>query len=239
MDLLKIIAGVILPYIAITVFAVGMARRFYTWKKLPSPPMTLFPAPPDESANVVNALKEMVVFKSLFNGDRLLWSIAWLFHVVLALIFVGHVRVFTNADSLLAAFGMSPEQIDAISGGVGGVAGVVILATAVFLLLRRLVIQRVREVTGLSDCLALLLIGAIISTGNMMRFGAEHFDLALTRDYFAGLATFSNVAGAAALENNVFLLHMFLALLLIMVIPFSKILHFGGIFFTQQLIRKH
>ena len=52
------------------------------------------------------------------------------------------------------------------------------------------------------------------------------------------LATFSSVAGMEALKNNTFVLHMFLALLLILMIPFSKILHFGGIFFTQQLIRK-
>ena len=44
----------------------------------------------------------------------------------------------------------------------------------------------------------------------------EHFDLALTREYFAGLATFQNVTQAAALEHSQFLLHMCLALLLIM-----------------------
>ena len=77
-----------------------------------------------------------------------------------------------------------------MSSGVGGIAGIIILATAIFLLLRRMMIPRVREITGLGDVFALLLIGAIIVTGNMMRFSAEHLDLALTRDYFAGLATF-------------------------------------------------
>ena len=95
-----------------------------------------------------------------------------------------------------------------------------------------------REITGPADYLALLLIGAIIFTGNMMRFGGEHFDLALTREYFASLATFSGVTGEPALQNGTFMAHMGLALLLIMIIPFSKILHFGGIFFTHQLIRK-
>lgn len=239
MDLPRIIVGVILPYLAITIFAIGMGRRFYAWKKLPSPRMTLFPTPVDERGNAVNTLKEVFFFKSLFKGDRLLWGVAWLFHVVLALIFAGHVRVFANVDAWMLKLGLNEEQIDAMSSGVGGMAGVVIMATAVFLLLRRLLIQRVREVTGINDCLALLLIGAIIITGNMMRFGSEHFDLSLTREYFASLATFSSVVGTPALENNMFLLHMCLALLLIMFIPFSKILHFGGIFFTHQMIRKH
>ncbi len=239
MEIAKILIGVILPYIAVTVFVAGMAYRIHSWKKLPSPPMTLFPAPKDEQANKVNVVREAFLFRSLFRGDRLLWLIAWLFHVVLALIFVGHIRVFTNADGLLMGLGLSEEQILAMSGGVGGAAGIAILATAVLLLVRRMVVSRVREITGLGDYLALLLIGAIIVTGNSMRFAAEHFDLALTREYFFGLASFQNVTQAAALEHSQFLLHMCLALLLVMTIPFSKILHFGGIFFTHQMIRKH
>jgi nitrate reductase gamma subunit len=99
-------------------------------------------------------------------------------------------------------------------------------------------LPRVREITGVADYLALLLIGAIIITGNMMRFGSEHFDLALTREYFGDLARFRSVNGAAALQNNVFVVHMGLAFVLVLCIPFSKLLHFGGIFFTHQLIRK-
>jgi len=97
----------------------------------------------------------------------------------------------------------------------------------------------VKEITSVSDLLALVLIGAILITGNLMRFGAEHFDLTLTREYFASLASFGGVSEAQALQNGVFLTHMGLALLLLMYIPFSKILHFGGIFFTHHLIRKH
>ena len=83
------------------------------------------------------------------------------------------------------------------------------------------------------------MIAAIIVTGNMMRFGAEHLDLTLTRQYFGGLATFGSVLEADALKNSVFVVHMTLAFVLILCMPFSKLLHFGGVFFTHQLIRKH
>ncbi|MHC4420462.1 MAG: respiratory nitrate reductase subunit gamma [Planctomycetota bacterium] len=238
MDITRFIVGVILPYVAIVVFAVGMIWRIRTWRKLASPPMTLFPAPADAKANTRNTLKEAFLFSSLFKGDRVLWSVAWVFHVVLALIFVGHFRVFTNVDALLTASGMSEDSIHAMSGGVGGAAGVIILILVALLLVRRMTLQRVREITGAADYLALILIAAIIITGNMMRFGGEHFDLALTREYFADLATFGNAGQAAALKNNVFLAHLGLAFLLIMCMPFSKLLHFGGIFFTHQLVRK-
>ncbi|UCC84065.1 MAG: respiratory nitrate reductase subunit gamma [Gemmatimonadota bacterium] len=239
MDLVRFMLGGVLPYVAVVVFIVATAHRIYTWKRLAAPSMTLFPAPADDKANKKNVLKEALLFRSLFGGDRVLWGFAWVFHVVLLLIFVGHLRVFTNVDSILMTAGMSAEAIQAMSGGVGGAAGVVILVATVLLLARRLALPRVREITGAADILALLLIGAIIVTGNMMRFGAEHFDLALTREYFANLATFGGVTGQAALQNEVFMVHMVLAFLLIMVIPFSKILHFGGIFFTHELVRKH
>jgi nitrate reductase gamma subunit len=240
MNVLRLLVGGILPYVALTVFVVAMAHRILTWRKLPSPPMTLFPAPPPGGkANALNTVKEAFLFSSLFRGDRSLWVFAWGFHAVLALIFLGHLRVVTNVDGLLTSMGMTEAGIQTVSGAAGGAAGVLILAAALVLLGRRLIIPRVKEVSGFADLLALALIGAILITGNLMRFGSEHFDLALTREYFASLLTFSGVQDAEVLRNNVFLTHMALALLLFMYIPFSKILHFGGIFFTHHLIRKH
>jgi nitrate reductase gamma subunit len=237
MEIVRFVVGVILPYVAIVVFVAGMVYRVYVWKKLASPPMTLFPAAQDEKANAINTIEEALLFKSLFRGDRLLWVFAWVFHAVLLLVFVGHFRVFTNVDALLMKLGMSDDAIQAMSGGAGGVAGVVILLTVLLLLARRMALPRVREITGLADYLALLLIAAIILTGDLMRFG-EHFDLATTREYFGTLARFGSVTGVALLHNNLFLIHMGLAFVLVLCIPFSKILHFGGIFFTHQLLRK-
>lgn len=240
MEIVRFIVGVILPYVAIVVFVSGMIYRFRVWTKLASPPMTLFPAPEDNKSNTLNTVQEAVLFKSLFKGDRMLWIIAWMFHAVLLLIFLGHFRVFTGLiDSTLGAMGMSDDGIKAMSGAAGGGAGLVILLATILLLVRRMTLPRVREITGAADYLALLLIAAIIITGNLMRFSeAQHFELANSREYFLGLASFANVTGAEALQHNVFLVHMCLALLLILCLPFSKLLHFGGIFFTHQLIRK-
>ena len=240
MEPVKLIVGVVLPYVAVLVFLVGMIYRIRMWRKLASPAMTLFPAPPTGGANTLNTLKEAVFFKSLFYGDRALWAFAWVFHAVLALIVVGHFRVFTGAiDAMLqAVLGMTEASIKTMSGTSGGAAGIVILVAVALLLIRRMTLQRAREITGVADYLILSLIGIIIITGNMMRFGSDHFELTLTREYFLGLATFQNVMSMEALTNNLFLVHMCLAFLLIMIIPFSKILHLGGIFFTHQLIRK-
>jgi nitrate reductase gamma subunit len=223
-----------LPYITLVVFAVGMGYRFYVWSKTPQPgAITLFPAPGPDSAGLKNIVKEVLLFPSLFKGDRSLWVIAWIFHATLALIAIGHVRVFTDFPRLWAALGINADNMSAISGGI---AGVVITLCAILLIGRRLTMKRVREATNLSDHLALLLIMGVLVTGNLMRFG-PHFDLALTREYFIGLATFS-VTSASLPQSGMFVLHFLLAQTLIIFIPFSKIMHLGGIFFTKALIQK-
>ena len=222
----------IVPFITLLIFIVGMVYRFRVWVKTPQPgKLTLFPAPKGSTGGEV--LKRCLFFPGLFKGDKTLWFFSWIFHVTLALIFVGHVRVFTDFPALWAALNINADTMSAVSGGA---AGIVVMATALLLIFRRMGLRRVREITGFADYFALILILAIVMTGNLMRFG-EHFDLAITRSYFTDLFTFS-FATMKVPVNDVFRLHFLLAQLLIIYIPFSKILHFSGIFFTQTLIHR-
>jgi nitrate reductase gamma subunit len=224
--------GGILPYIVIPIFVVGMIYRFRVWIAAPQPgKMTLFPA---GGSTFREVLAETFLFPSLFRGDRTLWFFAWIFHATLALVFLGHIRVFSDfIDAILASAGMSKQGIDSMSGLAGGVAGIILLASALLLLLRRITLERVREITRIPDVLAPLLLVGIIATGDWLRF-VGHFDLGETRIWTASLLTFSPVV----LNNGIFTLHLALAQALIVFIPFSKILHFGGIFFTQALIKR-
>jgi nitrate reductase gamma subunit len=229
---LQVLIGGLLPYIALVAFVGGMVHRFRIWFKTPQPgKMTLFPIKAETTAKAV--LAEVLLFPSLFRGDRVLWAFSWVFHVTLALVLVGHVRVFTGiADQVLRALGMSAGGIDTMSSVTGGAAGIVLLATGTLLLVRRFTVPRVREISAPEDFAALLLLIAIIVTGNAMRFGS-HFDLEQTRTWAISLLLFSPAVPA----DGAFLLHALLAQLLFIYIPFSKILHFGGIFFTQALVR--
>ena len=179
MNIYALFIGGVLPYFAILVFLGGMIFRFYVWSKTPQPgKMTLFPAPSSTSGGVIS---EFFFFPSLFRGDKVLWFFSWVFHVTLALVFLGHIRVFTGAaDSILMSLGMSDQGIGWMSETLGGIAGIVLLTTGILLLIRRLVLNRVREISGMPDFFALLLIIAIVVTGDFMRFGA-HFDLEQTR----------------------------------------------------------
>ena len=225
---------IFMPFLTIIVFLGGMGYRFYIWAKTPQPGrLTLFPAPKRGSATFFNVLKESFLFPSLFKGDKTLWTFAWIFHATLAMIIIGHVRVFTDFPALWAALGINADTMSAVSGGT---AGVIIMVMGLLLLFRRFGTPRVREISNLSDYFALILVIAIIVTGNWMRFG-EHFDLVQTRLYFSQLFTFS-FSTINIPANNMFRLHFFLVQVLIMSIPFSKIMHFGGIFFTQTVIQR-
>jgi nitrate reductase gamma subunit len=232
-DSLSFIIGGVLPYVVVPVFLAGMVYRFRSWLKAPQPgKMTLFPAGGSPFKEV---LAETLFFPSLFKGDRVLWFFAWFFHVTLALVFLGHVRVFSGViDAILLKLGMTREGILSMSAISGGAAGILLCATGILLFLRRIVIPRVREITGIPDFLAPLLIVAIIMTGDWMRF-TGHFELEQTRVWAVSLLAFSPTSIPA---DGMFLLHLFLAQVLIVFIPFSKILHFGGIFFTQALIKR-
>jgi nitrate reductase gamma subunit len=162
-----------------------------------------------------------------------LWFLAWIFHATLALVFIGHLRVFTGVfDRILGAAGMTPRGLDLMSALVGGAAGILLLVIGLLLLLRRIALPRVREITGIPDILAIVLVVVIIITGDILRFSAP-FDLEQTRVWAASLLHFAPVTP----KNDMFLLHLALSQLLIVFIPFSKILHFGGIFFTHTLIK--
>lgn len=233
---MNVFIGAVLPLITVVAFVGGMIYRVYVWSSLPSPKMTLFPAPKSGADRFIELMKETFLFKSLFKGDRTLWVLGWVFHVMLALIFVGHFRVFSALpDGMLAFMGFAPENIDTLSAVTGGGAGVVILACLIAILVRRLEVKRVREISTSGDYFALILLVAIVLTGDAMRF-VSHFDLKDAREYFYGLVTFSSLRLP---DNGWFITHYVLGQLLLIYIPFSKILHFGGIFFTEALVHRH
>ncbi len=230
--------GGVLPYLAIAVFVIGMLYRIQVWRKTPQPGKMALTVG-EEKSLFKGLVTEALFFPSLFKGDRTLWFFSWVFHASLALVFLGHLRVVTGLiDSILMAVGVSAAGINFMSTSLGGAAGIVMLATGSMLLIRRFTTRRVKEITNFADVFAMLLLLAIIVTGDMMRFvGAAHIDLVATRAWAFSLLTFSPNVSAVG-TNATFLVHALLAQFLFMYIPFSKIMHFGGIFFTHALVQR-
>lgn len=231
MEGLGYFVGVILPPITLLVFFGGLGYRLFEWRKLAMPKMTLYPAPESGADTFWGVLRATFFSPSLFKADRFLWAGAWVFHAALVLILIGHVRVGTDLPALWAALGINADTMSAI---VGTTAGIIILLAILLLTYRRFGIPRVQEITQAGDYLALILLLAVILSGNAMRFQG-HFDLNLTREYFAGLTRFQ--APIPPL-NGWFLAHFLLGQALFLYLPFSKLLHLGGIFFTQTALQR-
>jgi len=233
MNRTALVVGGILPYLAVAVFLIGVVSRLRAWRRVPQPGlMTVYPT---KGSGVAALAKEALFFPSLFRGDRTLWLLSWSFHATLALALLGHLRVVTGLlDQGVVALGLGPDSIAALSAIAGGAAGIVLILTVVTLLARRLLLARVREVSTPPDFLALLLLTAVITTGNVMRFGGMHFDLSETRLWASSLLTLSPIVPA----HPAFLVHAFFAELLILYVAFSKLMHFGGFFFSIALIKR-
>jgi len=229
----ELLVGVVLPYIAMTAFVVGITYRFSNWSKTPQPgKLTLYPT---KGWDTSTAVREAIFFPNLYKGDRLLWVLAWSFHAALAFAFLGHVRVVTGQlDSAMLALGLSTANIATLSADAGGAAGIVLVVAASALLCRRLLLRRAREISGGPDFLALLLLVAVIASGDLMRFGSTPIELAETRAWVISLFTFSPMVPT----NPAVLLHAFCAELLILYLPLSKLMHFGGLFYTLALVRR-
>ncbi len=223
--------GGILPPITVAVFIGAIAYRLLRWWKLPNPSLTLFPAPEPGADAFRGVLKATFFFPSLMKADKLLWGAAWIFHATLALVLLGHLRVVSDFPRIWKALGINP---DVMSSVIGGLAGMIMLIAALFLILRRLITPRVREITQAGDYFAVLLLLGIIVTGDLMRFSG-HFDLEQTREYFGGLILLQLSLPPL---NFWFLMHFLLGQTLFLYLPFSKLLHFGGIFFTQTALQR-
>ncbi len=242
MYVVKILIGVILPYLTIAVLVIGLAARIAKWRKAPQGKMTLYPGAEAGMPMWKKIASEVLIFKSLFEGNKGLWAGSWIFHAMLALIICGHSRVVFEA-----LFFLPKEGQDLVSGITGSAFGVILLVAALYLLFRRFAVQQVREISDLEDFFALFLILAIVLSGDAMRLMAymgDHHDLLRgdpvgTRLYFQALFTGQFGAAAAAMPMGpAFLTHYLLGQVLFLYLPFSKFLHIPGVFFSQAALQK-
>jgi len=230
---IPILIGAILPYVALIGFVAGVVYRLVSWQRLPQPaPMTLYPT---QGSGLGPLLREALLLPSLRRGDGSLWKLAWVFHATLAIAFVGHLRVVTQiGDRALAGLGAGPGAIAVLSAGLGGAAGIVLLIAIAGFIARRLLVQRVREISSAPDFAGLLLLTAVIASGNLMRWLGSPSELSLARAWVGSLLTLSPHAPRSVL----LLVHAFFAELLILYVACSKLMHFGGFFFTFSLTKR-
>ena len=209
----------ILFYLATAILVGGIAYKVWQYAKIPAPlkiPTT--PAPTTRSGVAFRMLKELTIFESLFKSSKWTWLFGWLFHFGLLLVLLRHLRYFTDPVwgwvVFLQPFGKYAAFIMLI--GLAGLWG------------RRIFVDRVRYISAPSDHLMLLLLIAIGATGALMTF-VEHTDIVSLKSFLLGLMVFN----INPLPSDLLLIvHLSLVILLMVIFPFSKLLHAPGVFFS-------
>jgi len=211
----------VLFYIATAVFAVGLVYRIWLYARTPAPlkiPTT--PAPVTQTGVVVRMAKEVVFFESLFKSNKWTWLFGWVFHAALLLVLLRHLRYFTEP----VWFWVNWVQ------PFGLYAGFAMLAGLAALWVRRFAVERIRYISSPSDHLMLLLLIGIATSGLLMKF-VEHTDIISLKAFVLGLIYFDWQPIPA---DPVLLIHLGLVLVLMIIFPFSKLLHAPGVFFSPS-----
>ena len=212
-----------LCYGSALVFLAGFLAKIYGYANTPSPlkiPTT--PAPTSGLGVAGRMAGEVLLFTSLFKGNKWTWLGGYLFHIALAAVLLRHLRYFLDPVPL-------PVYLMSFPGLEPGVwAGVIMVLALGYLFVRRLAVDRVRYISILEDYFALALIGLIGLTGLLMKFFIRA-DVEGIKEFTLGLATFhpANIP-----PDPLFMLHLLLVLALLVYFPFSKLMHLGGIFFS-------
>jgi len=96
---------------------------------------------------------------------------------------------------------------------------------------RRFLVPRIRYISAPSDHLMLALLVGIAGSGLLMKYLA-HTDIVALKSFFLGLMFLD---WQPLPQNPVLLVHLGLVAALMIIFPFSKLLHGPGLFFSPTL----
>ncbi|MFI4976034.1 MAG: respiratory nitrate reductase subunit gamma [Caulobacterales bacterium] len=205
MDVNEILFG-FYPYVALSVLAVGSVLRFdreqYTWRSGSS--------------------------QLLRRRELVLGSV--MFHVGVLAIFAGHFVGLLTPIAVFDAVGVPHAAKQMLAIVAGGVSGALALAGGLVLLHRRLFDPRIRATSSFADIAILVLIVAQLGLGlGTIPVSLQHRDgheMVKFMNWAQGIFTFqtnsaSYVAGAAWQ----FKAHLTLGLTILLVFPFTRLVH--------------
>lgn len=218
MSLLTLIF-VLLFYTATATLVIGLAYKIRLYATTPAPlriPTT--PAPITRRGVVARLFFEVTLFNSLFKSNKWIWLFGWLFHVALLFVLLRHFRYFTDPVWDWVAV-IQPYGKYAAFIMIFGLAG---------LWARRFLVDRVRYISSPSDHLMLALLIAIGLTGLGMKYVA-HTDIVAVKAFFLGLMYFD---WQPMPSDLLLIIHLSLVASLMIIFPFSKLLHAPGLFFS-------
>ncbi|TRL37550.1 respiratory nitrate reductase subunit gamma [Rhizobium straminoryzae] len=205
-DFLNTLLYGIYPYIALSVLVVGSIIRYdrepYSWRSGSS---------------------------QLLRRKQLMWG-SVLFHLGVLMIFLGHFVGLLTPIAVWDFLGVTHQAKQTLAVVAGGVAGTAAIVGATLLVHRRLFDARVRTQSSNSDRLIIILLWCQLFLGlSTIPVSIAHIDgheMVKFMSWAQGIFTFDPAAASHVADVPlVFKLHLFLGLTILLLFPFTRLVH--------------
>jgi nitrate reductase gamma subunit len=200
---------------------------------------------PSTTAGVIGRMAlEVLLFRSLFRNTKLdfregpkityywekwLWLAGLLFHYSFLVVFLRHLRFFTEPVPFFVTFLDKADSFLQVGLPLIYLSDFALVATVTYLFIRRVIIPQMRYISLPADYFPLFLILALAITGMLMRY-ILRVDVTSVKELTMGLATLHPVIPQGI--SVLFYIHLFLISVLFAYFPFSKLMHLGGVFLS-------
>lgn len=256
---LHILFGVIVPYFAILIFVGGIIYKVLRWASAPVPfciPITCGQQKslswvkynrlenPSNTLEVLGRMAlEIFLFRSLLRNTKaelknnhlaqgstiFLWIAGIAFHYSLLIVILRHLRLFIEPTPSFLFFLSGLDGFLLIGTPVFYLSGALLLLSGLYLLSRRVFLSRIRYISLPSDYFILFLIIGIALSGILLRYFFKT-DVVSIKTFIVGMLSFKPKTPPNA--GTLFYIHLTLVSLLLMYLPFSKVVHSVGLCFS-------
>jgi nitrate reductase gamma subunit len=212
-----------LVYISLLALLVGIVWRIVVIMRAPAQPysLRLYPA---AGRPGVAALRDTFAMPQVRKHKPLFWVFLMVYHAAFLLLVLGHLDILPKINIV------PPQSRDMLGAGAVGVA----VTLPLLYFIGRRFRSPVRELSTPADYLLLLLLLFLFLFGDMMSWGnswSAHGFVMTKQDftlYFDGLARFTFADPRPVLHGSHYhfaVIHVLLAELFFILLPFTKIMH--------------
>lgn len=195
---------------------------------------------PKRAPRPVGVAAEALAVPSAWRKDKVFWLFIIAFHVSFVLLFIAHLELIREFKALQ----IIPHQVMLGAGAVG----IILIVTVLYFLFRRFRTPW-REISVPEDFLILILLFLTMFIGSHLHLSARFyagggaFDIPVEayREYLSSLVAFKPAVPSGIADSPHYVLvalHIFLANLVLMLLPFSKVIHMVFVFLSLNLKRK-
>ena len=209
-----------LPFITIAVFTLGVAYRLQRWLSAPKDPL----GPPiNWSSAIKYAVLDVVLFRKTYKTDKPMWLVLVLFHIGVGGILFGHMRGFHLWSASMfevLGHGFAEFMVHILPVYMGWM----FLATQLYLLYRRIRFEgrQLQSLTNDYVALIILIIASILGQG-MRIFPPEAIPAETYSIIFIPRLIVLHLEKVPS--HHWFFWHTLFTQLLVMYLPWSKLVH--------------